>query len=463
VVSLNPFDRGKTIPVLESREGLADGGSLALAQLKRGAYKVEVTGGGSTGKWQLDVFLPGDVDGDFKVTSSDVDVIRTALVEGYASPELLEVADSNRDGIITIFDVDVAQANRGTATSVRPLTLTAGLAEGSDTGVVGDNLVRGAQVDIVGLTLPRALVSVDADGDGFDDGLDRASPHAGPTNFEIDATLKPGVNPVRVRAADNFGQVAFSELTVTLDAVAPTVVSTSPAHLATVDAEFDEHIPVQVVFSEPMIASTLLAGLVVTGNRTDHITPVAPTYDSATNTLRFEIDRTLPDTSIFVVVTGAMDLAGNQISPHEFEFRRRIPPSAVLTEADFFSRRTSIPVHFSQSAGRRTLSFDLALFFDTTDQSASLEDTLYVYLVHQATPWIPLFDGMAPGTPVFSVSANGADYDPDLVTFDGTTVEIDVTALNGEVAGLLQLELYGEDSDRGSRARVGLNVQIESQ
>ena len=457
VESLNPFDRGRQMPVLESRPGLPDGGSVSLVSLKRGAYKVEVAGGNTVGKWQLDVFLAGDVNGDFKVTAHDVETLYAALLQGNASPELLAVGDSNRDGLISFFDVEVAQYNMGTSTSTRPLTLSAQLAAASDTGVAGDNIVGMGDVQIVGHSLPRAHVSLDVDGDGFDDGRAFAKSHSEPTNFALAAPLNPGTNSIRVQASDSFGQTVTTQLVVTLDATWPTVLSTSPADGDIVQAETAASIPVHLVFSEPMIAASVLQALTVSGNRSGTITPSAPTYDPATKTLRFEIDPTLPDTSVKVAVDGrAMDLAGNGIASYEFAFGRRPAPGTTLTEQNIFTRWWELPVQLGQSAGRQILSFDIALFFDTTDQSSSVEDTLVVYLVNAIDPGIPLFENTSPWLPVFSVSQGGAEFLADIVSFDGTTVEIDVSSVVGETAGLLQFELRGSDSDKGSCARIGV-------
>jgi hypothetical protein len=465
IESLNPFNRGMAMPILESRPGLPDGGSIALAHLKRGAYKVEVGGSGETiGKWQLDVFLAGDVNGDFRVSNSDIAALETALSERNASPELLAVGDSNRDGIITISDLRVAQGNLGAATPIRPLTVTAQLTAASDTGIAGDNRVGTPEVEIVGLALPKAHVSLDVDGDGFDDGHAVVKSHSEEASFELDARLRPGVNTIRVMTSDNFGQIAFSELVVTLDATRPTVVSTSPEEGETIQAEFDSNIPVEIVFSEPMIASTVLEALTVSGNRTDSITPIAPTYDPETKTLRFEVDTTLADTVVTVTVDGAaMDEAGNRLAVHELEFRRRLASSIFLTEGSFFTRFGELPVHLGQSAGRQILSFDIAVLFDTSDQAGKVEDRLNVYLVDQASPWISLVDGVPFGVPVFSISPDGAEYLSDLVSFDGATVEIDVSSLDVATLGQLQFELLGSDSDKGSRARIAMEVRVESQ
>jgi hypothetical protein len=461
VESLNPFDRGRRMPVAESRPALPDGGSVALVPLKRGVYKVEVAGGDTVGKWQLDVFLAGDVNGDFKVTAEDVGTLYEALLAGNASPELLAVGDSNRDGFISILDVQVAQDNRGSATSTRPLTVSAQLAAESDSGVAGDNIVGLGDVQIVGRTLPRAHVGLDVDGDGFDDGGAFAKSNNEPTNFKLNAALSHGANSIRVRASDNFGQSVTTELVVMVDAIRPDVLSTSPADEVIVQEGIGGGIPVQIVFTEPMIADSVVQGLTVSGNRSNIISPTARTYDPVTKTLSFEIDPTLPDSEVTISIDGrAMDLAGNGVANFEFSFGRRPMPGTILTESDFFTRRLNVPVQLGQPAGTKTLSFDLAVFFDTTSPSSDKEDRLVVYIANAVDPGIPLWENVSPWLPIFSISPDGAEFLADIVSFDGTTVEIDVSSIVGDTAGLLQFQLQGSDADNGSRARIGL---VESQ
>jgi hypothetical protein len=322
---------GDRVPIAFRRTQLPDGSSLVLAELERGDYLVDVAGRhDTTGAWQLHVFLVGDLNGDFRVTQRDISLINKVR-KGKAGAELLPLADANKDGKITNFDVDVAKDNRGITTNVRILTLTAGLDPASDTGVPDDNLVNQSVVSISGVTLPGADVRLDMDGDGFDDGQATAASN-GMTNFDLDAQLAAGNNTLRVRAQDSFGQEVISEFVVTLDNVAPTVASTSPADGATVEPSTGATLPVEIVFSEPMIASTVLAALGVSGDESSAITPQSPTYDAATNTLRFDLDASLPDGTITVALANtATDVAGNGLAGGPFTFTFEIDGGNAVT------------------------------------------------------------------------------------------------------------------------------------
>jgi hypothetical protein len=201
---------------------LADGSSFVLAKLKHADHDVEIVGlNNSRGTWQLDVFLAGDVTGDFLVNASDVDLLSAAVNGTIDAASLIPIGDSNRDGQITGFDLAIAATeNRGVSTSVRVLSVTAELDPAYDTGVTDDNLVNRSAVSIVGHSQPGVTVSFDRDGDGFDDGT-AVAVATSPYNFAFPANLVEGPNTLRVRAQDSFGQQGFASTVVVLDTVPP--------------------------------------------------------------------------------------------------------------------------------------------------------------------------------------------------------------------------------------------------
>ncbi|MEX2138181.1 MAG: Ig-like domain-containing protein [Pirellulales bacterium] len=331
-VQIDKLSGPGNVPVIFEKTGLSDGSSLVLAKLKHGDYEIDITSRNNTiGGWQLQVFLAGDVDGDFVINTADSNLLRQAM-QGTPTPAILAVGDINRDGRITGYDLARADTNKGVSTSVRILTVSAGLDPTDDTGLAGDNLVRHTPVDIIGTTQAGATVLLDKDGDGFDDGTTTASAGS-PTNYALSAGLIPGANLLRVEARDAFGQTAHAQTTVTLDAIAPTVVSTTPAAGATIDPPGSGNIVVHVIFSEPMIGASVLSSLSVSGNDTGAITPLGAQYNDSTRTLTFEIGQSLTDSNISVTVGAtAADLAGNGLAGGSFPFSFNVNRVVGITQ-----------------------------------------------------------------------------------------------------------------------------------
>ena len=66
-----------------------------------------------------------------------------------------------------------------------------------------------------------------------------------------------------------------------------------------------------------------------------------------------------------------------------------------------------------------------------------------------------MFDRGQPGTTVFSLIGNRADYLPGLVRFDGSTVEIDVTDVNlFTTEGMLLFQLVNNDTDTATQISI---------
>jgi RHS repeat-associated protein len=129
-------------------------------------------------------------------------------------------------------------------------------------------------------------------------------------------------------------------------------------------------------------------------------------------------------------------------------------PAGLIVESNRFVTQREEVVPLAPTTGKRTLSFDLELFFDTSDQGPFVDDALNVYLFDAANPTIELLNGGAPGVPVFSASPSGAEFLPGLVRFDGTTVEIDVSSVSGVAEALVRYQLLSGDSDTGTSAKI---------
>ena len=126
----------------------------------------------------------------------------------------------------------------------------------------------------------------------------------------------------------------------------------------------------------------------------------------------------------------------------------------LLAEGNSFITQAQMPISLSQSEGSRTLRFAVDADFDTTDETATSGDTLAVYLISTDDPSQTLLENGTPGTPVFSLTADTADFMPGLVTYDGQFVEIDLTSLNAETEGTLIFQLLNQDGDTSSRIHI---------
>ncbi len=208
-------DPTRGVHVLKTRTALPDGSSLVLVELGYGDYNVQVRGrDGTTGAWTLTTYLVGDVNGDFRVTDADVALLHDYQHGLNTNPAVLAAGDADRNGRIRDYDLTLAGWNVGNATSIRVLGVTAGLDSASDTGLPGDGLVNHTPVNIVGLARPGAQVTLDKDGNGFNDGSTTAGADGA---YTLPAPLVEGANALRVRAQDGFGQQATAATAVRLD------------------------------------------------------------------------------------------------------------------------------------------------------------------------------------------------------------------------------------------------------
>lgn len=92
--------------------------------------------------------------------------------------------------------------------------------------------------------------------------------------------------------------------------------------------------------------------------------------------------------------------------------------SILLGEKDGFVSQTSIPVGLGQAEGSRTLRFELAPLFNNTDIAPLKEDQLLIYLVDPLDPTQTLLDNGTPGSAVFSLAGEDANFTPGLVTVE---------------------------------------------
>src|SRR5262249_11131679 len=88
--------------------------NLTLAAGRPG--RLTITAGadrGTPGAYQLDVFLVGDVNGDFRVDRHDLKLIRSAMRARSARSHAESAADVDHDGHVGPRDLSLARLNRG--------------------------------------------------------------------------------------------------------------------------------------------------------------------------------------------------------------------------------------------------------------------------------------------------------------------------------------------------------------
>jgi hypothetical protein len=95
--------------------------SFNLSQLQRGSFVVQVRGEGtSTGAYEVEFFLAGDVNGDFQVDHQDLNQIASLEGKRRGQAAYREDADVDRSGVINKADSRIARQNRNVSTDLRP-------------------------------------------------------------------------------------------------------------------------------------------------------------------------------------------------------------------------------------------------------------------------------------------------------------------------------------------------------
>jgi len=97
-------------------------------------------------------------------------------------------------------------------------SLSVGLDPSTDGGILGDNLTNVSPIILIGTTQPLQAVTLDLDGDGFDDGTTTAD-DTGQFQFR-GILLRDGENPIRLQATSADGS-ALLETLIVLDRTAP--------------------------------------------------------------------------------------------------------------------------------------------------------------------------------------------------------------------------------------------------
>jgi VCBS repeat-containing protein len=237
--------------------------SLWVGELGPGTYRIFVSGEGSTwGKFQLDVSLLGDVDGDGTVGTDDLTWTQAAMsvssgtmnafTASYyeslgidVSSEMYEAGtDADGDGEIDYYDFSMVQSNLGSTVGIFELdqdnngpAIEAALEEGTDTGVSDSDGIS-SELTIVGtVTDEHEVVEFRLGMDDMAEGdylsiLADVDETDGSFSFSADDLHNlTGIDPtntdghtLHLIAVDDFGNESVYSMTFEHDTLPPTTI-----------------------------------------------------------------------------------------------------------------------------------------------------------------------------------------------------------------------------------------------
>lgn len=164
--------------------------------------QVEVSGDDqTTGDALLGLYLPGDANGDGEVTRDDLKDIRSRLGTFVGDPGYSFDADSNRDGIITMIDLAIAQRNLGAKSTIAPI-VTSDLDPETTTGAPSRVTAR-PEVRFTGVASGGANLTYSEVNQRTPDVTTTAEPDG---TYSIDIPLAEGINQFQITSIDTSGQ-----------------------------------------------------------------------------------------------------------------------------------------------------------------------------------------------------------------------------------------------------------------
>jgi hypothetical protein len=180
-------------------------------------YTVQVQGAyGTTGKYLVGFYLPGDVTGTGTVTSADLQTIVSKLGATPTSSNYSFDADVNRDGKISLVDAKYASTNLGAKTMVSPI-INVNLDPATD-GPLHSRMTNFRTVHFTGSATPGASITfteVNHNSPGATTKADATG------NYSIMVPLGDGSNTFNVTSTDGFGQTITGQ-------IAPVTYTTNP-------------------------------------------------------------------------------------------------------------------------------------------------------------------------------------------------------------------------------------------
>jgi hypothetical protein len=211
---------GAALPIKHGRVFRPGVSSETVAFVKNpraGQLSTDVTGRNqTTGAYQSQTTLLGDVNGDGKVDLADLQAFAPSYMALIGEPNYTPAADFNHNGIINLYDAKVLLHNMTPSTPKRPLAVRLILAPQDQIHYSGPSVSGAATfqktVTILGQTTPGSLVIEDNQTSRLPGGT-QAYKFTGPAhatdasgNFAITTTNTQGINNNDFLILDPFGQ-----------------------------------------------------------------------------------------------------------------------------------------------------------------------------------------------------------------------------------------------------------------
>ena len=159
---------GKALPLKYGRSfrsGISDQAVAFFKDSTAGPLSIGVTGAQSTGSYQVQTTLVGDVNGDGKVNFADLQAFAPSYMSQQGEPNYNPAADFNLNGVINLYDAKALLHNMAPLTPNLPLTARLILAPQDQIHYSGPTVSGAATfqrvVTILGHTTPGSLVITD--------------------------------------------------------------------------------------------------------------------------------------------------------------------------------------------------------------------------------------------------------------------------------------------------------------
>ncbi|NEQ48279.1 MAG: DUF4347 domain-containing protein [Leptolyngbya sp. SIOISBB] len=464
-----PMVTAPTELTLEAGTTLDFATSLQVQDIDAGALPLQITLAVSHGQLQR-----GDASAASSlVLNGSLSELNSQLVQlsyqpeaGYAGEDALTIAvtDQGNTGEGGALTTNATVVLTVTPVDIEPLTVTLGLQ--TDTGSSSTDDISSVAT-ITGSVSDASRVARLSAGFGNTPTADYVdiSSYLQNGSFTLDASalatilgqpLTDGVYTLSVIAEDSSGNVSEPvSYSYTLDKTSPTLALISPL----ANGEHSRYVHLIGSVDETVTVQTTLGGnaavsfAATSANEFDQLLQTLPLAaganqlaivltDVAGNTAQTTVDFEVSDTAF---VIGPDETTGWAIAT---------PDRLLLGESDSYVVQATLPVVLGQGEGSRTLRFAVNAAFDTTDQGAANEDRFALYLVDPGNPSQTLLDNGSPGTPLFALDGETAEFEPGLVRYDGQYVEIDLSELGDRTEGLLVFQFLNQDGDTGSRVSV---------
>lgn len=176
---------------------------------------------GTSGALLVGFFLPGDVNGDGVVNSTDLAAVKQDLNTNANSTSYVFAADANRDGVINNTDLKTTQANIGAGLTITPV-VSANLNSSTDSGLQ-DRITNIQNIIMQGTATPGAKITYTDTNNTAPITTTTADVNG---NYALHIPLAPGDNTFKVSAVDGFGQTISGLIApVTYSLNAPTAAT----------------------------------------------------------------------------------------------------------------------------------------------------------------------------------------------------------------------------------------------